>query len=60
MRNEIWRCLKLLQSELPDEERKLIEQRLVEQCSAFERLLATTFPFTLRLKSTSVPVPLNT
>ena len=48
VRNEIWRDRRLLQTELPDAERKIVEKRLLEQRSAFERLLATTFPLTLR------------
>ncbi|MCA6116825.1 MULTISPECIES: hypothetical protein [Bradyrhizobium] len=49
VRNDIWRVRTLLRTELPDAERKIAEKRLLEQRSAFERLLATTFPLTLRL-----------
>ncbi|WFU54656.1 hypothetical protein QA639_34485 [Bradyrhizobium pachyrhizi] len=49
VRNHIWHFRKLLQTELPNADRKLIERRLLEQHSAFERLLATTFPLTFRL-----------
>jgi len=53
VRNDIWRCRKLLQTDLPDAERELIEKRLLEQRSAFEELLASTFPFPLALKLSS-------
>jgi hypothetical protein len=43
-RNDIWRCRKLLQAELSDAEREMLEKRLLEQQSAFEGLLASTFP----------------
>jgi hypothetical protein len=35
VRNDIWRCRKLLQTDLPDAERELIEKLLLEQRSAF-------------------------
>jgi hypothetical protein len=53
VRNDIWRCRKLLQTELPDAEREMIEKRLLEQRSAFEGLLASTFPLALKLSSSS-------
>lgn len=49
VRNDIWRYRRRLQSELSDLERKVLEERLLERQSAFERLLATTFPFTWTL-----------
>ncbi|OKO68199.1 hypothetical protein AC630_39195 [Bradyrhizobium sp. AS23.2] len=48
VRNDIWRCRKLLRTELPDADRNVIEKHLLEQRSAFERLLAMTFPLTFR------------
>ncbi|TGN74441.1 hypothetical protein EOW77_0033640 [Bradyrhizobium yuanmingense] len=48
VRNGIWRCRQLLNTGLPDADRKAIEKRLLEQRSAFERLLETTFPLTFR------------
>lgn len=51
VRNDIWRCRRRLKSELSDLERKVLEDRLLDRQSAFERLLATTFPFTLTLSS---------
>ena len=53
VRNDIWRWRKLLQTDLPDAEREMIEKRLVEQRSAFEGLLASTFPLALKLSSCS-------
>jgi len=54
VRNNIWRCRKLLQTDLPDAERELIEKRLLEQrASAFEGLLASTFPLALKLSNSS-------
>jgi hypothetical protein len=44
VRNDIWRCRKLLQTDLPEAEREMIEKRLLEQRLAFEGLLAST-PF---------------
>jgi hypothetical protein len=52
VRNDIWRCRKLLQTDLPDAEREMIEKRLLEQRSALE-LLASTFPLALKLPSSS-------
>ncbi|EIG61114.1 hypothetical protein Bra1253DRAFT_05895 [Bradyrhizobium sp. WSM1253] len=49
VRNDIWRCRSRLQSELDDLQRKMLEERLLERQSAFERLVSATFPFTLRL-----------
>jgi hypothetical protein len=46
VRNDIWRCRKLLQTDLPDAEREMIEKRLLERRSAFGGLLASTFPLT--------------
>jgi len=53
VRNDIWRCRKLLQAQLPDAEREMIEKRLLQQQSAFERLLASRFPLALKLSSNS-------
>jgi hypothetical protein len=53
VRNDIWRCRNLLRTDLPDAEREMIEKRLLEQRSAFEGLLASTFPFALKLSSSS-------
>ena len=53
VRNDIWRCRKLLQTDLPDAEREMIEKRLLDQRSAFEGLLASSFPLALKLSSTS-------
>jgi len=41
VRNDIWHCRKLLQHNLPDAEREMIEKRLLERRSAFEGLLAS-------------------
>jgi hypothetical protein len=49
VRDAIWRSRRLLQSGLSDVERNLVEKRLHEQRSAFERLLASTFPLTLEM-----------
>jgi hypothetical protein len=49
VRNDIWRCRKLLQTELSDAEREIVEKRLRERRSAFEGLLASTFPLALKL-----------
>ena len=53
VRNDIWRYRKLLQTDLPHAEREMIEKRLLEQRSAFEELLASTFPLALKLPSSS-------
>jgi hypothetical protein len=53
VRNGIWRCRKLLQTDLPNAEREIIEKRLLERRSAFEGLLASIFPLTLNLSSSS-------
>jgi len=53
VRNDIWRCRKLLQTDLPDAEREMVEKRLLEQRSTFEGLLASTFPLALKLSSSS-------
>ncbi|RZN12698.1 hypothetical protein CWO91_03220 [Bradyrhizobium genosp. SA-3] len=50
LRNEIWRCRRFLKRDLPGAERKAVEKRLLEQLSAFERLLSTAFPLTLSPK----------
>ncbi|QOZ11960.1 hypothetical protein XH96_34470 [Bradyrhizobium sp. CCBAU 51765] len=50
LRSEIWRCRRLLKTDLPGAEREAVENRLVEQLSAFERLLSTAFPLTLSPK----------
>jgi hypothetical protein len=49
VRNEIWRCRKLLQTDAPDGERREIERRLLELRSVFDRLLESTFPWSLKL-----------
>ena len=38
VRNEIWRCRRLLQTKLSDAEREIVEKRLCEQQSIFEEL----------------------
>jgi hypothetical protein len=48
VRNDIWRCRKLLRSGLSDAEREIVEKRLLEQRSTFEGLLASTFPLALK------------
>ena len=48
-RNDIWRCRRLLQTDLSDAERAVIEKRLLEQQRTFEMLLASTFPLALKL-----------
>jgi len=53
VRNDIWHCRKLLQHNLPDAEREMIEKRLLERRSAFEGLLASTFPLALKLSTVS-------
>ena len=50
VRDAIWRSRRLLQTGLSDAERALVENRLQEQRSAFERLLAATFPLTLKIQ----------
>jgi hypothetical protein len=49
VRNDIWRCRRLLQADLSDAERAVIEKRLLEQRRTFELLLAATFPLALKL-----------
>jgi hypothetical protein len=49
LRNDIWRCRRLLQTDLSDAERAIIEKRLLEQRRTFEGLLASTFPLALKL-----------
>jgi hypothetical protein len=51
VRNDIWRCRRLLQVDLSDAERAIIEKRLLEQRRTFELLLASTFPLALKLCS---------
>ena len=47
VRNDIWRCRRLLQTDLPNDEREMIKKRLLERHSVFEMLLASTFPLAL-------------
>ncbi|QIG97827.1 hypothetical protein [Bradyrhizobium sp. 6(2017)] len=47
IRNEIWRCRRLLETELPGAEREVVEKRLLEQLSDFKWLLQVAFPLTL-------------
>jgi hypothetical protein len=49
VRNDIWRCRRLLQTDLSDAERAIIEKRLLQQRRTFELLLASTFPLALKL-----------
>jgi len=49
VRNDIWRCRRLLQTDLSDAERAIIEKRLLELQRTFELLLASTFPLALKL-----------
>lgn len=49
VRNNIWRCRRLLQTELADAERETVEKRLRELLARFEGLLASAFPLTLKL-----------
>jgi hypothetical protein len=49
VRNDIWRCRRLLQTELADAEREIVEKRLRERLSTFEGLLASAFPLALKL-----------
>ena len=49
LRNDIWRCRRLLKTELADAERKIVEKRLRERLSAFEGLLQSAFPLALKL-----------
>jgi hypothetical protein len=49
VRNDIWRCRRLLQADLSDAERAIIEKRLLKQRRTFELLLASTFPLALKL-----------
>jgi hypothetical protein len=53
VRNDIWRCRNLLQAELSDAEREIVEKRLIEQRLAFDVLLASTFPLVLRFNANS-------
>jgi hypothetical protein len=48
VRNDIWRCRRVLQTKLSDAEREIVEKRLREQQSVFERLLASKFPLVLK------------
>ena len=48
-RNDIWRYRRLLQTELAEAEREIVEKRLPERLSTFEGLLASAFPLTLKL-----------
>jgi hypothetical protein len=49
VRNDIWRCRRLLQTELADAEREIVEKRLRERLSTFEGLLTSAFPLALKL-----------
>jgi hypothetical protein len=49
LRSDIWRYRKVLQTDLSDAEREMVEERLLERQSMFEKLLATTFPFAFKL-----------
>jgi hypothetical protein len=49
VRNDIWRCRRLLQTELADAEREIVEKRLRERLSIFEGLLQSAFPLALKL-----------
>jgi hypothetical protein len=49
VRNDIWRCRRLLQTELADAEREIVEKRLRERLSTFEGPLASAFPLALKL-----------
>ena len=50
VRNDIWRCRsRLVQTELADAEREIVEKRLRERLSTFEGLLASAFPLALKL-----------
>jgi hypothetical protein len=59
-RNNIARYRRLLQTKLTDLERELIQTRLSEEQSDYERLAAGTFPMTFKLGNglvTSSPMP---
>ncbi|MGY3695563.1 hypothetical protein ACVIGA_005643 [Bradyrhizobium sp. USDA 3240] len=63
IRNEIWRCRRLLETELPGAERDVVEKRLLEQLSDFKRLLQVAIPLTLcsevnstEIASTEAPI----
>jgi hypothetical protein len=49
VRNDVWRCRRLLQTELADAEREIVEKRLRERLSTFEGLLQSAFPLALKL-----------
>lgn len=49
VRNEIWRYRRLLQTELAEAEREIVEKRLRERLSTFEGLLASAFPLAMKL-----------
>jgi len=49
VRNDIWHCRRLLQTDLSDAERAIIEKRLLEQRRTFEMLVTSTFPLALKL-----------
>jgi len=49
VRNDIWRYRRLLQTELTDAEREIVEKRLRERLSTFEGLLQSAFPLALKL-----------
>lgn len=48
VRSDILRSRKLLQTDLSNAEREIVEKRLREQRSVFEGLLASTFPLALK------------
>jgi len=54
VRNDVWRCRRLLQTDLPDAEREIVERRLHERRSVFEGLLASTFPLALKLQGSGM------
>jgi hypothetical protein len=49
VRNDIWRYRRLLQAELAEAEREIVEKRLRERLSTFEGLLQSAFPLALKL-----------
>ena len=49
VRNDIWRYRRLLQTELAEAEREIVEKRLRERLSIFEGLLQSAFPLALKL-----------
>ena len=51
VRNEIWRCRRLLQTTSSDQGRAGLEQRLHRQQAIFEELLKATFPLVFEIGS---------